>query len=134
MSAVTRAQEFLTDANDLTAKSVGKQFDIQREVVDGVLKANRERLEAFRSVKGLGDIVSIERKYYAAITEEITGSVRAQGELTRENFEVLRGMARRLLGRDAVSKAKRAVNDAAAAGANVAADVSAAVRNASPAI
>lgn len=130
MSAVTRAQEFLTDANDLTAKSVGKQFDIQREVVDGLLKANRERLEAFKNVKGLGDIVSIERKYYAAIAEEITGSVRAQGELTRENFEVLRGMTRRLLGRDAVSKAQRAVNEAASAGANVASDVAAAVRNA----
>ncbi|NJN52613.1 MAG: hypothetical protein HC809_13510 [Gammaproteobacteria bacterium] len=94
MSAVTRAQEFLTDANDLTAKSVTKQFDIQREVVEGVIKANRERLEAFRSVKGLGDVVSIERRYYAAVAEEITGSVRAQGELVRENVEVMRGMAR----------------------------------------
>lgn len=130
MSAVTRAQEFLTDANDLTAKSVTKQFDIQREVVEGVIKANRERLEAFRSVKGLGDVVSIERRYYAAVAEEITGSVRAQGELVRENVEVMRGMARRLFGQDVVSKAKRSVNEATSATVDAATDVSAAVRQA----
>jgi imidazole glycerol phosphate synthase subunit HisF len=130
MSAMTRAQEFLTDANDLTAHSVTKQFDIQREVVDGVLKANRERLEAFRNVKGLGDVVAIERRYYSAVAEEITGSVRAQSELARENLEQMRRIAGRLFGRDAVSKAKQSVNDAAKATANVAADVSASVRHA----
>ncbi len=130
MSAVTRAQEFLTDANDLTAKSVTKQFDIQREVVEGVIKANRERLDAFRSVKGLGDVVSIERRFYTAIAEEITGSVRAQSELTRENFEAMRAMARRLFGQDAVTKTKRAVSQAATSTADAASDVSAAVRQA----
>ena len=127
MSALTRAQDFLSDANELTAKSVTKQFDIQRDVVDGLIKANRERLSAFRNAKGLGDVVSIERRYYSAIAEEITGSVRAQGELTRDNLEELRRIARRLFGQDAVSKAKQTTAD-------VAADVAASVRGATPAI
>jgi hypothetical protein len=103
MSALSRAQEFLTETNDLTAKSVVKQFEIQRDVAQALFNANRERLEAFRNVKGLTDVVSIERKYLSAVAEQLSDSVKAQTELGRESAETLGRITRRLFSQDVQS-------------------------------
>ena len=85
--------------------SVTKYFEIQREAIEEFVGANRARFTALREVKGLEDVISAQREYYAAVQKNVADSVKKQAELVRENFTTSGKLVRELFNRDTVSQA-----------------------------
>jgi len=86
MSAIERGQTFVKGLNELNITAVSKYFEIQREALETYVNANRTRFAALREVKGVGDFISAQREYYAAVQKNVTMSVEKQVELARDNF------------------------------------------------
>ncbi len=90
MSVIERSQSFVKDMNELNVKAVTKYFEIQREAIEQFVGANRARFTALREVKGLEDVVTAQREYYAAVQKNVADSVKKQADLVRENFDNVR--------------------------------------------
>jgi hypothetical protein len=105
MSVIERSQSFVKEMNELNVKAVTKYFEIQREAIEQFVGANRARFSALREVKGLEDLVTAQREYYAAVQKNVSDSVKKQADLVRENFETSGKLVRELFNRDSVSQA-----------------------------
>jgi hypothetical protein len=105
MSVIERSQSFVKDMNELNVKAVTKYFEIQREAIEHFVGANRARFSALREVKGLEDVVTAQREYYAAVQKNVSDSVKKQADLVRENFETSGKLVRELFNRETVSQA-----------------------------
>jgi hypothetical protein len=105
MSVIERSQSFVKDLNELNVKAVTKYFEIQREAIEQFVGANRARFTALREVKGLEDLVTAQREYYAAVQKNVADSVKKQADLVRENFETSGKLVRELFNRDTVGQA-----------------------------
>jgi len=105
MSVIERSQSFVKDMNELNVKAVTKYFEIQREAIEQFVGANRARFTALREVKGLEDVVTAQREYYAAVQKNVADSVKKQADLVRENFETSGKLVRELFNRETVSQA-----------------------------
>jgi hypothetical protein len=105
MSVIERSQSFVKDMNELNVKAVTKYFEIQREAIEQYVGANRARFTALREVKGLEDVVTAQREYYAAVQKNVADSVKKQADLVRENFETSGKLVRELFNRETVSQA-----------------------------
>ena len=98
MSVIERGQSFVKELNELNVSGVSEYFKIQREALEGLVEANRERFAALREIKGLSDIVSVERDFYAAVQKGFSSSVEKQSDLARENWETTGKLVRGLFG------------------------------------
>ncbi len=96
MSVIERGQSFVKELNELNVSGVSEFFKIQRESLEGLVEANRERFAALREVKGLSDVVSAERDFYAAVQKGFSSSVEKQTELARGNWETTGSLVRGL--------------------------------------
>jgi hypothetical protein len=100
MSVIERSQSFVKEMNELNVKAVTQYFEIQREAVEQFVGANRARFTALREVKGLEDVISAQREYYAAVQKNVADSVKKQADLVRENFTTGSKLVRELFNRD----------------------------------
>ena len=96
MSVIERGQSFVKELNELNVSGVSEFFKIQREALEGIVEANRERFAALREVKGLSDVVSVERDFYAAVQKGFSSSVEKQTDLARGNWETTGKLVRGL--------------------------------------
>ena len=96
MSVIERGQSFVKELNELNVSGVSEFFKIQRESLEGLVEANRERFAALREIKGLSDVVSAERDFYAAVQKGFSSSVEKQTELARGNWETTSQLVRGL--------------------------------------
>ena len=96
MSVIERGQSFVKELNELNVSGVSEYFKIQREALEGLVEANRERFAALREVKGLGDFVSVERDFYAAVQKGFSSSVEKQSDLAKTNWETTGTLVRSL--------------------------------------
>ncbi len=105
MSVIERGQSFVTELNELNVSGISEFFKIQREAVEGLVEANRERFAALRDVKGLSDVVSVERDFYAAVQKGFSSSVEKQTELARGNWETTGKLVRDLFDSSSATEA-----------------------------
>jgi hypothetical protein len=98
MSVIERSQSFVKEMNELNVSGISQYFEIQREALEGFVSANRERFAALRDVKGIGDVVSVEREFYAAVQKGVTSSVEKQTSLARDNWSTAGQLVRGLFG------------------------------------
>jgi len=105
MSAIERGQTFLKEVGDLNREVASKYFEIQKESFETFFKANRDRFAALREIKSLNDLVESERRFYTAVRENVTESVKKQVELARHNFETSRDLLLELVGQKPAEKA-----------------------------
>lgn len=96
MSAIERGQTFVKELNELNVSGISEFFKIQREALEGLVEANRERFAALREIKGLNDIVSVERDFYAAVQKGFSSTVEKQSELARGNWDTTGNLVRSL--------------------------------------
>ena len=96
MSVIERGQNFVKEWNELNVSGISQYFEIQRAALEDFVDANRERFAALRDVKGISDVVSVERDFYAAVQKGFTDSVQKQAELARENFSTAGKLVREL--------------------------------------
>ncbi len=96
MSVIERGQSFVKELNELNVSGISEFFKIQREALEGLVEANRERFAALREIKGLSDVVSAERDFYAAVQKGFSSSVEKQTELARGNWETTSKLVRGL--------------------------------------
>ena len=104
MSVLERGQSYLKDVGELNREVASKYFEIQKESVESFVQANRDRFAALREIKGLNDLVESERKFYAAVRDSVTESVKKQFELARHNFESSRDLLLQLVGQQPEAK------------------------------
>ena len=100
MSVIERSQSFVKEMNEMNVKAVSKYFEIQREAVEQFVGANRARFTALREMKGLEDLVSAQREYYAAVQKNVADSVKKQADLVRDNFTTSGKLVRELFNRE----------------------------------
>jgi len=105
MSVIERSQSFVKELNELNVNSVKKYFEIQREAVEQYVGANRARFTALREMKGIEDLVTAQREYYAAVQKNVADSVKKQADLVRENFTTGGKLVRELFNRDSATQA-----------------------------
>jgi hypothetical protein len=105
MSVIERSQSFVKELNELNVNSVKKYFEIQREAVEQYVGANRARFTALREMKGVEDLVTAQREYYAAVQKNVADSVKKQADLVRENFTTGGKLVRELFNRDSATQA-----------------------------
>jgi hypothetical protein len=104
MSVLERGQSYLKDVVELNREVASKYFEIQKEGVESFVQANRDRFAALRDIKSLNDLVESEQKFYAAVRENVTESVKKQVELARHNFETSRDLFMALIGQKSEAK------------------------------
>jgi hypothetical protein len=100
MSVIERSQSFVKEINELNVNAFRKYFEIQREAVEHFVGANRTRFNALREIKGIEDLVTAQREYYAAIQKNVADNVKKQVELARDNFTTTGKLVRELFDRD----------------------------------
>ena len=100
MSVIERSQSFVKEMNEMNVKAVSKYFEIQREAIEQFVGANRTRFTALREMKGLEDLVSAQREYYAAVQKNVVDSVKKQADLVRDNFTTSGKLVRELFNRE----------------------------------
>jgi hypothetical protein len=98
MSVIERGQNFLKDVGELNREVASKYFEIQKESVESFIQANRDRFAALRDIKSVNDLVESERRFYAAVRDNVTSSVKKQFDLARHNFESSRDLMLELVG------------------------------------
>lgn len=96
MSVIERGQSFVKELNELNVSGVSEFFKIQREALEGLVEANRERFAALREIKGLNDVVSVERDFYAAVQKGFSSTVEKQTDLAKGNWETTGKLVRGL--------------------------------------
>ncbi len=106
MSVIERGQTFVKEMNELNVSGISSYFEIQRAALEGFVEANRERFAAMRDIKGVGDVVSVEREFYAAVQKSMTDSVQKQSELARENWSTAGKLVRELFNAETEAPAK----------------------------
>jgi hypothetical protein len=100
MSVIERSQSFVKEMNELNVNAITKYFEIQREAIEQFVGANRARFTALREMKGLEDLVTAQREYYAAVQKNVADSVKKQADLVRENFTTSGKLVRELFNRE----------------------------------
>jgi hypothetical protein len=105
MNVLERGQSFVKELNELNVKSVTKYFEIQREAIEQFVGANRARFEALRDIKGVEDLISAQREYYAAVQKNVADSVKKQTDLVRENLTTSGKLVRELFNREESAQA-----------------------------
>ncbi|MCX7064043.1 MAG: phasin family protein [Proteobacteria bacterium] len=100
MSVIERSQSFVKEMNEMNVKAVSKYFEIQREAIEQFVGANRARFTALREMKGVEDLVSAQREYYAAVQKNVVDSVKKQADLVRDNFTTSGKLVRELFNRE----------------------------------
>ena len=108
MSVLERGQSYLKDVGELNREVASKYFEIQKESLESFVQANRDRFAALRDIKSLDDLVESERKFYAAVRDSVTDSVKKQIELARHNFESSRDLFMTLFGQKSEDKPAQA--------------------------
>jgi hypothetical protein len=98
MSVIERGQSYLKEVGELNRETASKYFEIQKESVESFIQANRDRFAALRELKSVNDLVESERRFYAAVRDNVTTSVRKQWDLARHNFEAGRDLFLSLVG------------------------------------
>jgi hypothetical protein len=114
MSVIERGQSFVKELNELNVSGVSEFFKIQRAALEGLVEANRERFAALREIKGLSDIVSVERDFYAAVQKGFTSSVEKQSDLAKENWETTGKLVRNLFATSEAADTEAATEEAVA--------------------
>lgn len=114
MSVIERGQSFVKELNELNVSGISEFFSIQRESIEGLVEANRERFAALREVKGLSDVVSVERDFYAAVQKGFSGSVEKQTDLARGNWETTGKLVRGLFGSSSAADTEATTEEAVA--------------------
>ncbi len=114
MSAIERGQTFVKELNELNTSGVSEFFNIQREALEGLVEANRERFAALREIKGLNDFVSVERDFYAAVQKGFTSTVEKQSELARGNWDTTGNLVRSLFATSDAANTEAATEEAVA--------------------
>jgi len=104
MSVLERGQSYLKDVGELNREVASKFFEIQKESLESFVQANRDRFAALREIKSLNDLVESEQKFYAAVRDNVTESVKKQFELARHNFESTRDLLLQLVGQQPEEK------------------------------
>jgi len=105
MSVLERGQNFLKDVGELNREVASKYFEIQKESVESFIQANRDRFAALREIKSVNDLVESERRFYTAVRENVTGSIKKQFDLARHNFESSRDLMLELVGQKPAKEA-----------------------------
>ena len=100
MSVIERSQSFVKEMNELNVNAAKKYFEIQREAVEHFVGANRARFTALREIKGLEDLVTAQREYYAAVQKNVADSIKKQADLVRENVSTSGKLVRELFNRE----------------------------------
>ncbi len=114
MSVIERGQSFVKELNELNVSGVSEYFKIQREALEGLVEANRERFAALREIKGLSDIVSVERDFYAAVQKGFSSTVEKQSDLAKENWQTTGQLVRSLFATGDAADSEAATEDAVA--------------------
>ncbi len=114
MSVIERGQSFVKELNELNVSGISEFFNIQREALEGLVEANRERFAALREVKGLSDVVSVERDFYAAVQKGFSSSVDKQTDLARGNWETTGKLVRGLFGSSSAADTEATTEEAVA--------------------
>ena len=114
MSVIERGQSFVKELNELNVSGVSEFFKIQREALEGLVEANRERFAALREIKGLSDVVSVEREFYAAVQKGFSSSVEKQSDLAKEDWETTGKLVRNLFSTSDAADTEAATEEAVA--------------------